>query len=31
MSLIGLGDALKDLGDLEAALAAEDRALAIWK
>jgi serine/threonine protein kinase len=30
MSLIGLGDALKDLGDLEAALAAEDRALAIW-
>jgi len=30
MSLLGLGDVLKDLGNLDAALAAEDRALAIW-
>ena len=30
LSLLGLGDILKDLGKLEAALAAEDRALAIW-
>jgi eukaryotic-like serine/threonine-protein kinase len=30
MSFLGLGLALKGLGDLEAALAAEDRALALW-